>query len=343
MQQPRDFSLYGAVDLGARQAAMKRRQAGSQPASQGSAAGTEGAAVIDVTEETFNTEVVERSRTVPVIIDLWADWCGPCKQLSPILEKLATEADGSWILAKVDTEANPQLAAALRVQSIPMVVAVVAGQMVDGFLGAMPEQQVRQWIDQVMSVAPQLGVGGEPDGTGTAEDELPGADDTETPPGSAEQAAAQRAARQAGPGGPGGMPSDPAFTEAQEAMERGDLDGAEAAFKKILANAPSDPVAALGLAQVQLVKRVNGYDHAAVRRQAAEHPGDVAAQTRVADVELATGEIEEAFDRLIGTIRRTSGDEREQARVHLLDLFSVLPPKDPRVAKARASLSSVLF
>jgi putative thioredoxin len=289
---------------------------------------------------------VERSRTVPVIIDLWAEWCGPCKQLSPVLEKLAAEADGSWILAKVDTEANPQLAQALRVQSIPMVVAVVAGQMVDGFLGAMPEQQVRQWIDQVMSVASQLGVGGGQDDAAASGDELTGDDDTAMAPGgrgAAEQAAAQQAAGQAGPGGPGGMPSDPAFADAQEAMERGDLDGAEAAFKKILANAPSDQIAALGLAQVQLVKRVNSYDQDAVRREAAEHPDDVAAQTRVADVELATGRIEEAFDRLIGSIRRTTGAEREQARVHLLDLFSVLPPRDPRVAKARASLSSVLF
>src|SRR6516225_7724525 len=126
--QPRDFSLYGAIDLGARQAAAQRRQQAAQSQSRpDGSAGPNGEFVIEVTEETFNTDVVERSRTTPVIMDLWAEWCEPCKQLSPVLEKLAAEADGQWILAKVDVDANPQLSAALQVQSIPMVVAVLGG------------------------------------------------------------------------------------------------------------------------------------------------------------------------------------------------------------------------
>src|SRR6202042_547849 len=155
MQQPQGFSIQGAVDLGARQAAAQRRQRAAQaPPADGAAS----AAVIEVTDETFNAEVVTRSQTVPVIMDLWAEWCGPCKQLGPILEKLAAEADGAWILAKVDVDANPQLSQALQVQSIPMVVAVAGGQVVDGFLGALPEAQVRQWIGQVMQVAGQMGM-----------------------------------------------------------------------------------------------------------------------------------------------------------------------------------------
>ncbi len=145
-------------------------------------------------------------------------------------------------------------------------------------------------------------------------------------------------------GGPGAdMLADPAFDEAQQAMERGDLDGAEAAFQRVLTATPGHPVASLGLAQVGLIKRVNSYDEAQVRRAAAENPNDVDAQARVADLEVATGRIEEGFNRLLGAMRRTSGADRERARKHLVSLFEVFPPGDPRVTKARASLSSLLF
>src|SRR5512135_3367142 len=115
MQQPRDFSLYGAVDLGARQAAAQRSQQAAARAAGGQS-GSPGGNVMDVTEETFNVDVVERSRSVPVILDLWAEWCQPCKQLSPVLEKLANAAGGSWILAKVDVDANPRIQQLLQVQ-----------------------------------------------------------------------------------------------------------------------------------------------------------------------------------------------------------------------------------
>ncbi len=325
--QPRDFSLYGAVDLGARQAAAQRRQQAAQSDSSG--ANGDGY-VIEVTEETFNTDVVERSRTTPVIMDLWAEWCGPCKQLGPVLEKLAIEAGGQWILAKVDVDANPQLSAALQVQSIPRVVAVIGGKLVDAFLGAMPEAQVRQWLGQVMAIAEQAGLIQEP-AAGQAGDE--DADD--------EDAGVPRARDGRAPRGAPTAP--PAYAEARAAMERGDLDAAARAFEAELAASPGDPVAKSGLAQVNLIRRVGSYDQARVRRDAAEHPDDVEAQTRVADIDLASGRFEEAFDRLLGVIRRTSGEDRDKARVHLVGLFDILPPRDPRVAKARSSLSALLF
>src|SRR5499427_3521986 len=298
MQQPRDFSLYGAVDLGARKAAAQRAQQASQAGGPGEPGSLNGH-VFEVTEATFETDVLERSRTVPVVMDLWAEWCGPCKQLGPVLEKLAAEANGAWVLAKVDVDANPQLSAALQVQSIPMVVAVVGGQLVPGFLGALPEAQVRQWLGQLMQMVQQLGM-----------------------PSSA-------AGDQAGPGpGPeapeaaagGGEYRDPGLAEAQQAMERGDLDGAAAAFERMLEADPGHPVAAQGLAQVNLFRRVNSYDEAAARRAAAGGPDDVDAQGKVADLDLANGRVDDAFDRLLGVVRRTSGEERDRARLHLIGL-----------------------
>jgi len=312
--------MHGAVDLGARQAAVKRKaQAAQAPAGESSAY------VIEVTEATFNADVVARSQRVPVIVDLWADWCEPCKQLSPVLEKLATEAAGAWILAKVDVEANPQLGAALQVQSIPMVVAVVGGQLVDGFLGVLPEAQVRGWIGQILGVAAQLGL--DVNANGAAPGEGP---------------AEERQGR-----GPLGADTealtDPRFKAAQDAMDTGDLNGAANALEQILQDTPGHPVAKIWLAQVELFRRVNSYDPAKVRRAADERPDDPEAQANAADLELADGQIDAAFDRLLGVVRRTAGAERDKARVHLLGLFEIMPPGDPKVTKARGKLSSLLF
>jgi putative thioredoxin len=310
--------MYGAIDLGARQAAAQRRQQAARAAAAAGAgdddapAGAPASAfVFDVTEETFNSDVALRSRTTPVIVDLWAEWCGPCKQLSPVLEKLANEAGGAWVLAKVDVDANPRLAQAFQAQSIPMVVAIIGGQMVDAFLGAMPEAQVKQWLTQVLAAAEQLGIA-QPSGDGAepgeASDELP-----------------------------------PALAAARDAMETGDLDGAARALEKALADAPADSLAKGWLAQVNLMRRVSSHDQMTVFSEAAAHPEDLEAQLRAADFEMASGDAEKAFDGILALIKRTSGAERNTARLHLLDLFEVLSPDDERLKKARTQLTLLLF
>ncbi|HZE33915.1 MAG TPA: tetratricopeptide repeat protein [Actinoallomurus sp.] len=305
-----DFSLHGAVDLGARQAAAKRAQ-------QRPAAASGSSSVIDVTDATFNAEVIDRSRTVPVLVDFWADWCQPCKQLGPILEKLANEAAGRWVLAKVDIDANPGLGQQLSrmgVQGIPFVAAVVAGQMLPVLNGAAPEPQVRQVLDQLFDALREQGL--MPEGAGAAE---PANGEAPQPAG------------------------DPAQDQAEAALQRGDLDAAASAFGKILETRPNDTYAKSGLALVELQRRVEAYDPRQARKEAADRPDDAAAQISVADLDLVEGRVDEAFDRLIGAVRRTSGDERESVRKHLLALFEVLPPDDPRVGKARRRLASALF
>src|SRR5205823_14491301 len=188
--RPTDIRLPGAVDLSGLRAKAPSAPVGGSPASGG---GAGGAFVIDVDEASFQTEVVDRSRSVPVLLDFWADWCGPCKQLSPVLERLATEGNGSWVLAKIDVDAEQRLAAAFQIQSIPSVFAVIAGQPVPLFQGAVNEQQARPVLDEVLRVAAANGLPGD-----AAADGVDGA-------------------------GPSEPPLDPAHDVAQDAIDRGDL------------------------------------------------------------------------------------------------------------------------
>jgi putative thioredoxin len=252
---------------------------------------------MDVTEATFQTEVLERSLTTPVIIDFWAEWCGPCKQLSPVLEKLAVEAAGAWVLAKIDVDANPRLAQMFRVQGIPMVYAVAGGQPIDAFTGVVPESQLRPWLDSILKAA----------GVEVA------------------------------------MPEDPRLSAADDALMGGDLEAAEEAYKKILAESPADQNAEAGLAQVGLLRRAGAADPAGVLAAAAAAPDDVKAQTLAADVEMLSGRADSAYSRLVELVRRTSGEDREAARKHLLSLFMIAGPDDPAVASARRALASALF
>lgn len=314
-------ALSGAVDLSGLKARAEANNATSRAPSAAAPDGGDNHFIIDVTEATFQAEVIERSLQVPVVVDLWAEWCGPCKQLSPVLERLAAAAGGAWVLAKIDIDANPRIAQLFGVQSIPMVVAIAGGQPVEAFAGAQPEPTVRQWLAGLLDAL---------------RDRLPGIRAAEA------EAAASGAGDGAEPELPPEPPGDPRFDAAEDAFERGDYPAAEAAYQAILDGEPANELARAALAQVRFAARAEATDPSVIVR-ADTSPDDVDAQLAAADIELAEQRIEQAFARLLGTVRRTSGDDRDRARTHLVSLFDLFAPDDPRVARARRELASALF
>jgi putative thioredoxin len=298
--------MTGAVDLAAvkarSEAAARAAEAPPPPAGQ---------YVIDVAEAAFQTDVIDRSFQVPVLLDLWADWCQPCKQLSPILEKLAGEGNGSWVLAKIDVDANPRISQALQVQSIPAVFAVIGGQLVPGFQGALPEAQVREFVVAVLQAGAEAGLTGA----------------VPANPADAEEV------------GPPSEPEDPRFDAAEAALADGDFVLARQRFQAILDAEPANAAAALALKQVDLLARVEALPQT-VGAPAAD---DVVGQLAAADLEIVSDDVAAALRRLLDLLARTSGDEREQVRQRLLEYFELLGPDDPRVPDARREMARALF
>jgi putative thioredoxin len=302
-------ALRGAVDLST------LRDRPQTPAS-GAASAQPGLpdVVVDVTDATFG-QILELSNTVPVVVDLWAEWCGPCKQLSPIIEKVTREQGGRVVLAKVDVDANPQIAQGFRAQSIPMVVALIGGQPVPMFTGAVPEEQVREVFGRLLELAAQNGVSGS-----VAAGE----------PGEA-------------PAEPEEAPLPPLHAEAFDAIEAGDYQRAITAYEKALAENPRDEDAKAGLGQVRLLARVQHLDLQAARAAAAEAPLDPEAQFAVADLDIAGGHVDDAFGRLLDLFAALPADERMPVRERLVELFDLIGAADPRVGVARTRLASLLF
>ncbi|MGZ4467641.1 MAG: co-chaperone YbbN, partial [Nocardioidaceae bacterium] len=212
-------------------------------------------------------------------------------------------------------DAQPQLAQMLQVPSVPLTAIVLQGRLQPLFQDAPPVDQLRQELTQMFQQLTTQGVTGRHQPLSSAP--APGADEEQ--------------------------PVDPRYAPAQQALETGDIDGAVAEYQKLVDANPADGEAAGGLAMAKVLQRTASADPAAARTAAAERPDDVEAQTMVADLDLLGGHVEDAFDRLVDLVRRTAGDERDQARTHLLGLFAAVGNEDERVLKGRQKLASALF
>jgi putative thioredoxin len=319
---PSPASLRGAVDLSSlvnRPPAPAPAQYGAGPVASGSAAVPAAPVVlpsliVEGTDTNFS-EILELSMTVPVVVDLWAEWCQPCKQLTPILEKLVAEFGGRLVLATVDVDTNPQLSQAFQAQSIPTVAAVIGGQPVQLFAGAIPEAQVREVFERLLELALQHGV----TGTVAVEADVPAAETPAEPE----------------------LP--PQHAAAYEAIEHGDYQTAIAEYKTAIARDPRDAMAVAGLAQVSLLSRLQGHSLDAIRSRAAAEPDDLEAQLLVADLDLSGGHIEDAFDRLLRLFPAQDAAGRNTIRERILELFEVIGLEDPRVTPTRRRLAALLY
>ncbi len=301
--------MRGAIDLGALAQARKAQSVATEAVANAPAG-----VVVDVSEQDFQQKVIDISKTVPVIVDLWAEWCGPCKQLSPLLEKLAAEYKGRFVLAKIDVDANPRLSQMFQVQSIPAVFAVIGESAGPLFQGAIPEAELRQVIEEVLRIAAEQGVNGTINAE-VQEDAAPVIEEEQI---------------------------DPRLEAAFNAIEKGDFVAANNSYKEMLNQNPADQVAQAGLAQVGLLERASKLNPNDVLQKASDRK-DFASQMDLADLELMKGNPGAGFAVLINAIKISSGEDRDKIRARLLELFVVVGDSDPEVIKARRDLASALF
>lgn len=263
--------------------------------------------VIDADTETFDA-VLAQSAKYPIVLELHSPRAN-AQDLSVALAELVNEAGGAWLLARVDVDANPQIAAAFGIQAVPAVLGVMGGQLAPLWQGTKSKEEAKVFIAQLLQAASANGIVG--------------------------RAQPVSVDASAGP--------DPRFAAADAALAEGAFDQAVVEFEKVLTATPNDPEAKAGRAQAALLARVATMDPAAILARAAAAPADVDAQLAAADAELMGGATQLAFNRLIELIRNTDGAQRETVRVRLLDLFETVGPADPLVLKARRDLMSALF
>ncbi|GAB2637000.1 tetratricopeptide repeat protein [Gordonia jinhuaensis] len=304
-------AMSGAVDLSAlKQRADAQRTQSTPGADAGTSARPAGSAAAPtipssfaVDETTFDANVLSLSEQVLVVVELTASWSEQSAELTPVLEQLAEQANGRWVLAEVDVEANPRIQQAFGVQSVPTVVAIAKGQPVSAFQGPQPADQIAAWVGGILD---KLG------------DALPGVS----------------------VGEPVEEPTDPRLVEAEAKLDEGDLEGALAAYEAVVEADPANEEAASAARNVAFLIRAGAHDPAVVTDAAAD---DVDGQLAAADVLLLDQRPEEAFDRLIALVKNTSGDERTAVRTRLLSLFELFDPAEPFVMTARRKLASALF
>ena len=282
----------------------------SQPTPAAGAEGGDGL-VIEGTDGGFQA-IVNGTQSVPAVVVLWSPRSPASSDFVKVLASVAASYEGRFQVVSVDVDANPGLLQAFQAQSVPMTLGVVAGQPVPLFVGVQSAEQVRPVLDELLKLAAEQGVTGRVAVTAAAEADVE-------------------------------PELSPLHQAAFDAIERDDLDAASAAYAEALAQDPADNDAIAGLANVKLMQRTAGVDPQAARAAAAQAPTDIAAQMLVADLDVLGGHVEDAFDRLIDTVRATEGDERNTVREHLIELFAVVGAHDERVQKARRALMSALF
>jgi putative thioredoxin len=266
---------------------------------------TELASVVEVTDQTFQSEVLEESFRRPVVVDFWADWCQPCRMIGPVLEHLAEEHGGQFVLAKLDVDSNPQVSYAFRIQSIPAVKAFRDGRLVSEFVGAIPEQAIRQWLQPLLpSEADRLSAEGE-----RAEQE-----------GKAEEA--ERLFRRALEAQPGHARASLGI--GRLAAARGDVEEA----RKVLEPLRPDPEAERLLAAVSVSEWASP-----------DGEGPLAAAERAA----AEGRLQEALEVFLAAVRNGAEEEKRAARESMVKVFAVLGEEDPLTQEYRRKLAAALF